>query len=130
MKPEEKRTSVHDQINALRSEVREDKAERLGRSRFMRVVLTIFGGAFTSAIVGFFYWMQSMNASAQSQAMSIERLAERVETIEPLTITVTEHARDIALAAQQDREILRRLNLLEESNQAILTELRSRPRRR
>lgn len=128
------RAAVYKQIDALRMQVAEDKAERAGRSRSMRVVVAVFGGTFTAALVGFFLWMQSMNASAQSQAMGITTLTEhrqeQAQKLDTLSTEVTAHDRELVLLRQQYRDMSRRFEQQEALQQEVLTEIRRRPRRR
>lgn len=138
-----KRSSNHDMLENLERELSSVKrtlsrqveleAERAGASKMVARITALFGGVMTAAIIGTFVWAWNTNVLAQVQGARLERVMEsQVSSAAWRAQTSTRDAdqdRSIALSEQQSREILRRLEQVEESNQEILVELR-RGRRR
>lgn len=137
-----KRSSNHDMLENLQREIGsvkrtlarqvEVEAERAGANKLMARITAGVGTLLTAAIIGTFGWAWNANAMAQVQASRIERIVEQnaeaaAWRMQTRAVDATQD-RDIALGSQQDREILRRLESVEQSNQQILTELRRRRR--
>ena len=116
----------HELLEELRKDVNLIKSfmdQIMGARKFWAWLSATFGALVVASLIAAFSWVWAANVTAQVQE---ERLQRVTTMAEDAVERVQTNTRSLAVSSQQNLEVMRRLDQVEESNQQILLELRRR----